>query len=241
MKEHESAYYEYQTKARGLLDRNALQVRFKKLSRWYTCRLKSYLPLDKQAACLDLPCGYGNFLYFLKSHGYKNISGFDLDGQQINLAQLLDLPAKTGDVFEVLENDDVAYDLISSMDFIEHLEKDAALKFLGMCFDRLNSGGKLIIRTPCADGPFGSHDICNDLTHKWGMTANVLQTILEMLGFSEVKVLDERPQPTSVLDFIRWVMFFPAKVFVEAVCVALGLMPPRIWTRSMIAVASKLD
>lgn len=236
---YKESYYKYQTKARGLLDAHALANHFKRLEKWYWARLRNYLPKHKNANCLDVPCGYGNFLYFLRSKGYANISGYDIDESQVKLANLLELPAQTGDLFDVLAREDNSYDLISSFDFIEHVSKDDALKFLEMCRNKLNENGILILRTPCADGPFGAHDANNDITHEWSMTSNVLKTILEMSGFSKVNIIDERPQPTSFIETIRWAIFFPSKLIADLLCIAIGMRPPRIWSRSMIAVAYK--
>ncbi len=241
MENYERKYYDYQTKARGLLSVNVLHKNFDKLAHWYGYRFKKYLQSEKDAQCLDVPCGYGNFLFFLKRNGYMNTIGYDLDTKQIDLAKLMELPAKIGDAFEVLENENKNYDLISSMDFIEHLSKEKALEFLKLCFDHLNNGGILIIRTPCADGPFGAHDVYNDITHKWGMTSNLLNSILDMLGFTEVIILDERPQPTSILNVVRWLIFPLAKFVVNCICLTLGLRPPVIWTRSMIAIGRKVN
>ena len=236
---YRAQYYKYQTKARGLLDAETLEIRFEKLSTWYWSRLKSKLPRQLNAKCLDLPCGYGNFLYFLRAKGYSDIRGYDLDEAQVGLAKLLALPAYEGDIFHVLANGDSLYDMISSFDFIEHIPKDDALKFLDLCRDSLRPGGVLILRTPCADGPFGAHDANNDITHEWSMTSNVLKTILEMSGFSRVEVLDERPQPTSVIETFRWLIFYPTKLIADFFCIALGMRPPQVWSRSMIAIAYK--
>lgn len=236
---YQERYYRYQTKARGLLSVDSLTSHFEKLRMLYGGRLRKYLPKNKDARCLDIPCGYGNFLYFLRAKGYRNIAGFDLDENQIILARMLELPATKGDVFEVLAKSKDQFDLISSLDFIEHLSKDDALRFIEACRNKLCEGGILILRAPCADGPFGAHDAWNDLTHQWGMTSNVLQTILELSGFVKVQILDERPDPTSLFNTIRWLIFFPARAFASALCIALGMRPPRIWTRSMIAVAYK--
>ena len=232
-------YYSYQTKARDLLDAESLIRRFSKLNKWYRWRLRTYLPASPKAKCLDVPCGYGNFLYFLRSRGYQNIYGFDLDEEQVNLARLLQLPAEKKDVFDVFLNTGEPYELISSLDFIEHLSKDNALKFIDECYKSLQQDGVLILRTPCADGPFGAHDANNDLTHQWSMTSNVLKTILEMCGFKRVYILDERPQPTNFIETIRWLVFFPSKLIADCCCMALGMRPPRVWSRSMIAIAYK--
>jgi len=239
MESYEKAYYDYQTKARGLQTRESLTARFMKLAKWYDGRLKFYLPKDKQARCLDVPCGFGNFLYFLKGKGYSNIQGVDLDAKQVELAALVDLPAIQGDAFQILSDAEASFDQISSLDFIEHLDKDKVLKFLSLTFAALKSGGTLILRAPCGDGPFGAHDAWNDLTHQWGMTSNVVRTLLEMHGFENIRILDERPQPGGVVDTVRWLIFFPAKMIADGFCIALGMRPPAIWTRSMIAIGYK--
>ena len=232
-------YYQYQTKARGLLSKKDLEHSFLKMADLYRARVGKFLPMDKDALCLDLPCGYGNFLFFLRLEGYRNIFGCDQDVRQIQLAQLLNLPVKNADVFEVLSENIESVDLLSSIDFIEHLSKDSALEFLDQCYLSLKKSGVLIIRTPCADGPFGAHDANNDLTHQWSMTSNVLRTILEMVGFSNVIILEERPLPGGFINTCRWLVYFPAKAVANLFCVTLGMRPPRIWSRSMIAVAYK--
>ena len=241
MGDYVKQYYSYQTRARGLLDEAALLYQFRRMAKWYGKRLQSYLPADKNAACLDLPCGYGNFLYFLKQQGYENVQGYDLDPAQIELAKLLNLSASESDVFEILSDQSESYAMISSLDFIEHVSKDDALNFLALCWQRLKPGGVLLLRTPCADGPFGAHDRCNDLTHQWGITSNLLRAILEMQGYDQIELLDERPQPTGFIDTFRWLVFFPARALAMIFCMALGMSPPKIWTRSMFAVAYKPD
>lgn len=232
-------YYSYQTHARGLLDGKALRQQFQKMAKWYAKRLLPYLPAKSTAVCLDIPCGYGNFLYFLKQQGYDNVRGYDLDPAQVELARLLNLPACEGDVFEVLSDQSESYAMISSLDFIEHVSKDDALHFLTLCLQRLKPGGLLLLRAPCADGPFGAHDRHNDLTHQWGMTSNLLRAILEMQGYDRIELIDERPQPTGIIDTLRWMVFFPARVLAIIFCMALGMSPPKIWSRSMFAVAYK--
>ena len=237
--DYKSVYYDYQTKARGLLTKESLTARFMQLSKWYDGRLSPYLPKNKQARCLDIPCGFGNFLYFMEDKGYSNIQGVDLDAKQVELAALVDLPAVQGDAFQILSDEVSSLDQISSLDFIEHLDKDKVLEFLSLAYSALKPGGTIILRAPCGDGPFGAHDAWNDLTHQWGMTSNVVRTLLEMHGFKNVKILDERPQPGGIIDTFRWLVFFPAKLIADGFCMALGMRPPAIWTRSMIAIGHK--
>jgi len=165
--------------------------------------------------------------------------GYDLDPKQVNLARLLDLPARHGDAFEVLTQDEEPYDCIASIDFLEHLSKDKALHFLRLCESRLRPGGVLLVRTPCADGPFGAHDAVNDLTHEWSLTSNVLRAILEMTHFDGVRILDERPQPYNLRNRVRLAAFHGARLAATAFVTALGLQVPRVWSRAMWGVAFK--
>ncbi len=236
---YKDMYYEYQTRARSLLDKHSLEKHFKRLNVFYDGLIKTHLPNNKFASCVDIPCGYGNILYYLNSKGFKNVLGIDLDINQINLAQLLNLHATHGEAFNFLETQVIKFDLITSFDFIEHISKQEAMDFLNLCFDKLTDNGRIILRTPSADGPFASHDANNDLTHEWSMTANVLETMLRLIGFKKIVIIDEHPRPNSLIGFARWLIYLPTVNLAKFVCIALGLRPPRIWSRSMIAVAYK--
>lgn len=235
---HNRFFYTRQTAARGL-GIEGLRTQFSKQNKWYRSRLAAFLPKDKQTHCLDAPCGAGNFLFFLTRQGYTNVRGVDLDKHQIEAARQLALPAEEGDVFKVIADDKVSYGLIASLDFIEHIGKDEAIEFLQLCLSRLDNGGVLLLRTPCADSPFGMHDRYNDITHQWGLSAGLLEVLLGMAGFEKVHVLDERPQPTGVIDFFRWLSFFPFRFFANLFCIGLGVRPPRVWSRSMLVIARK--
>lgn len=232
-------YFRFLAEARAENDLTALRHRFERWAQWYACRLRKYLPVDRTVACLDVPCGSGNFLYFLRCQGYVDIIGYDNDARQIERASALGLPVVRRDAMEILAEDSRTYSLISSLDFVEHLSRDEALRFIGLCHDRLVPGGVLVLRTPSADGPFGAHDAWNDLTHRWVMTSEVLEAVLEMVGFKHVVVLDERPQPYNLINTLRAAVFVAAHACASVAVLALGLTPPRIWSRSMWGVGYK--
>jgi len=232
-------YYEFQTKARGLVQEPELRESFAKRAEWYCSRLRDFLPEEHSSHWLDLPCGFGNFLYFLRQQGCQNISGYDLDPEQVRLAQMLELPAVEGDAFDILNNPTESYDCIASIDLLEHLDRDSAINFLELCYQRLRPGGVLFLRVPCADGPFGARVRFNDLTHEWSMTSNVLRAMLEMISFEGVEILDERPQPYNIRNRVRLFLFYIARFLANGFVMALGLIPPRIWSTAMWGVARK--
>jgi 2-polyprenyl-3-methyl-5-hydroxy-6-metoxy-1,4-benzoquinol methylase len=239
LKPHEETYYGFQGRARDLTDETVLRASCESVAPWYARRLGPFLPQNRNARILDIPCGHGNMLYFLRRQGYRNVTGYDRDAGQVRLACSLELHAEQGEAIEVLSSLEQSFDCITSLDFLEHLSRDDALEALRLFRGRLVPGGVLILRTPCADGPFGAHDRYNDLTHVWAMTTNVLRTILKMLDFERVEIFDERPQPYNVVNALRWILFFPAKWLASGLCLGLGLTPPAVWSRSMWAVAHR--
>jgi len=239
MSSYKSILYEHQTDLRGLKEPDDLIRTFTKTAKWYKCRLKDNLPQNHSAEILDLPCGYGNFLYFLKTQGYKNVLGVDFDPQQVELATSIDLNASVGDGLLVLKDKFNKYDLISSLDFLEHLTKDNLLEFLQLCSKALKKNGQMILRMPCSDGIFGARDRYNDLTHEIGFTSGAITGVLEVVGFKDIIILDERPQPYKLVNLVRRVLFVAFTGLANLVLLAIGISPPRVWTTSMWVCASK--
>ena len=46
-------------------------------------RFAPLLPARKDAAILDLGCGYGEFVHFLQTQGFTDVSGIDLNETQV--------------------------------------------------------------------------------------------------------------------------------------------------------------
>jgi len=235
---HEQLFYDYQTKARGLLTESTLRQHFEKHFSYYDLLLSEYLPKQKDATILDIPCGFGNSLYYLKLKGYSNITGYDLDEKQVSLARLLDLPAHQGNACDILKKE-ASVDMILSIDFLEHISKDQACRFLMDCYRILNTGGVLIIRVPSADGPFGTGHAWNDITHKWYLTSNAWKRgVLRMIGFKEENIMIKQDLviPSKCLKKIKYK--FAEKVF-HIWCDWMGIAPPKIMSRSMWVICRK--
>jgi len=231
--------YNSQTKLHSGKDSVEFIKQFDKLSLWYQRRIGKYLPKENSANILDCPCGYGNLLYFFKKLGYNNALGIDLDAGRVSLAKSLGLNAKAEDAFKFIENKNNFYELITSVDFLEHLTKDELIKYLEKCFNALKEGGGIILRMPCCDGPFGSRDRYNDLTHETGFTSGAAGGLLKMVGFREVIVLDERPQPYKLVNYPRLFSYIAFTRFSNLFLKFIGLGAPKVWTTSMWVIGRK--
>jgi SAM-dependent methyltransferase len=237
---YEEVYYGGQVAGRGVLDAKGLDAQARMMAPKFLELLGPLLPEDLSVRCLDLACGFGDWLWFLRSRGYTRIEGLDLDQQQVAVARSVGLPVTVGDCSQ-WTGEPSAYGLISALDLIEHLDKNDAVRLLERIHDALCEGGVLVLRCPCADGFRGANDICNDLTHRWGATSTTLGQLLRTLGFGKVRLLDPslpryprgwvRALGLHIRHVARWCTF--------PLLWVLGVRPPLIWHTSQYAVAVK--
>ena len=92
----------------------------------------------------DVGCGNGQLLYELEASGFKNLHGFDPYIQETKvISTSLKLWKKR------IEDSDLTFDLIMMHHSFEHMKDPMAV--LKNCYEKLNPGGKLLIRCPVAD------------------------------------------------------------------------------------------
>lgn len=172
--------------------------------------LKNWLPGNKEAKILELACGGGRLLHLLKQQGYTDLTGVDLCDEQIQLSrQVVDTVVKA-DALEFLENElqqSKKYDLIIGFDIIEHFSKDEALLFLERCRDLLNPAGRLILKTPNANSPWGLTHRYNDMTHEICFNPACLAKVLSMLGFKTIESRETGPVVYGVKSLARFILW----------------------------------
>lgn len=238
LKEAEKMIYKYQ----GLQCLKQGDVKTQRLHKkkvaWYTKRFSKYLPNCLNARIIDVPCGNGNILYFLRELGYKNAIGWDLDESRIKAAQNLKLRAHIGDAFiEIKQIKDC--DVIFSVDFVEHIDRESVIEFLNCCKDALKDGGYLIIRTPMLDSVFGSFHLHNDFTHQWATNSAVWRTIASAIGFRHAVIVDERPIGKDIRSIARRTAFEFARILSVIYRWMLGQPAPKVWTPPAWAILKK--
>jgi 2-polyprenyl-3-methyl-5-hydroxy-6-metoxy-1,4-benzoquinol methylase len=177
-------------------------------NRWgkaYEFYLREWLPSDPNAAILEVACGGGRLLHFLKARGYVRISGVDISPEQVRLSRQVVGNVEEANAVEFLGKHGDAYDLIVGLDIVEHFNKDEALRFLEACYRALMPGGRLILQTPNADSPWGTAHRYNDFTHEIGFNPNAITRLLQMIGFESVEARELGPVPFgySMISTIR--------------------------------------
>ena len=185
------------------------------------CR-RRYLPLlsglpDKDMRILELGCGSGYLLQFLRGEGYDNLFGIDISEQQIEKARTRGLKVENADTFEFFSANKTKYDVVFALDFIEHFYKDELLDLFTGINNTMEKNGILIIHTPNGQGLFPGRNIYGDLTHLTIFSPNSLTQILKITGFDDIKFFETGPVSKNFVGFIRLVLWKIVKLIVKLI------------------------
>ncbi len=109
-----------------------------------------YLDLTKSASLLDIGCGRGELVIYHALNGGK-ATGVDFSEEAIKLAETKAGELKAGCKFLISSfekiDEEIKFDRIVSLDFIEHIAVDEGKIFFKKCYDLLNPGGRLLVYT----------------------------------------------------------------------------------------------
>ena len=128
---------------------------------------------------LEVGSGYGYFVEKCQNRGL-DISGVELNGQAVKVAQGNNLPVHLTTLESLLETSRECFDVVCSFQVLEHVPDPAS--FLQMSLDLIKPGGALILCVPNPDS-FLKHEYCLlDMPphhmHRWSLkTFESLQKI----------------------------------------------------------------
>jgi len=167
--------------------------------------LRGWLPTASEARIGEIACGGGWLLRLFRVMGYTQVEGCDRSPDQVALARQVVPDVVQGDALAYLAERPGRFDLIVAFDVIEHLTKDEVLRFLDLALIALRPGGRLILHTPNADGPWGASLRYGDFTHEVGFNPNSLGRLLRLTGFSDIESRECAPTPWghSLISTVR--------------------------------------
>lgn len=153
----------------------------------------NYRPLVENLArttrVLELGCGAGGMLGWLRSIGFANLAGVDASPGDVEFAThiLGEGIVMSGDAFEYARAHPGAYDLVLMKALLEHVRKDELLESVSAAAAALASDGRLIVEVPNMGWLLAGHERYLDLTHEVGFTRESLASLLS-LCFEDVEV-----------------------------------------------------
>ena len=155
--------------------------------------LSNYLPHNKETPILDVGCGWGQLLWWLREKGYTNIQGIDIGEAQEAHGESIGLDIiRVEDSTDFLENLDSKYELIIMNHIIEHMPAAEGIKMLKAIYKALRPGGRIIVQTPnlCAIG--ANHGRYIEITHVTGYTESSLHQIVSLAGFTDIELFGSK-------------------------------------------------
>jgi 2-polyprenyl-3-methyl-5-hydroxy-6-metoxy-1,4-benzoquinol methylase len=207
--------------------------------RYYEWYARGWLPGDKESRILDIGCGAGQFVYFLKKKGYAQSVGIDLDEKQIELARSLDLNCECIGAVDFLEREETPYAAISLLEVLEHFQHEEMFKLLSLIASRLAKRGCLILSVPNAESPQGLHARYADITHEIAFTPESLTETLLCHGLHVKSLRDPWPAPVDPLRKAYRMICHVTRGLEGFRLRLLGLARPRIWSPVLWALAEK--
>jgi len=173
-------------------------------------RLKPWLPKDRQVRCLDLASGCGELIYFLEREGFRDIRGVDLCTAELEQARsYVKADLITSDVLEYLCGcESQSVDLVTALNFLEHLTKDTLLAVLKEIGRVLRPRGTLVAMVPNALSPFGAMTRHWDITHEWAFTPNNFRQLAALADLdSEIEFRECGPVVHGMVSAARYVLW----------------------------------
>jgi SAM-dependent methyltransferase len=126
---------------------------------------------------LDVGCGAGNMMHHLARYG--SVQGVEIDPRPLKLAQQRGYDVKLADAGAGIPHDDAQFDLVATLDVIEHTQDDVAV--LRECHRVLTPGGHLLVTVPAFMFLWSQNDVLN--AHVRRYTAGALKSKIEAAGF----------------------------------------------------------
>jgi 2-polyprenyl-3-methyl-5-hydroxy-6-metoxy-1,4-benzoquinol methylase len=211
-------------------------------TRLYRKNMKPHLPLDRAARILDLGCGFGLFLDFLRSEGYKNATGVDACRTNVKICESRGHSVSRGDNQAFLEQHPQEFDCIHLNYVLEHYDKEEALRLLEAVNAGLNPAGTILIMAPNMGNPItATRNLYMDITHEVSYTEESMRQILLLAGFQHVSVypVDQYCLSNPILNFLGGIAGQFMFAALRVIYLLNGVRTTRIYTKSLLAVARK--
>jgi len=165
------------------------------------------LPAERNVRILDIGCGEGGLVYFLREQGFERVEGIDISEEQIKVGQELGIAGLIqGDLRTFLGNEQ-GFDLIIARDVIEHFPRQEAFDLISLVFNSLKPGGTFVMQVPNGEGIHMASIYYGDYTHESPYSHLSVRQVFLNIGFREVRCYPLGPVPKNFTGMIRKVLW----------------------------------
>ena len=199
MEEAYKNYFKYEDKNKILSN---IDYELKK----YDYMFRKELPNDKNAHILELGCGYGKLLTYLKRSGYNSIISVDISDSAVQLAKVLNISDKIiiKDIKNFLSDcKENSYDIVFAIDVLEHFLLNEIIYISQNVYRILKKEGKFIIQIPNGESPFVEGIFYGDITHKTLLNQYSIKQLLQLCGFRGIISYPTYPLPKTLQFYLK--------------------------------------
>jgi len=189
-----SRFYANQSRLRGITSAEDVQAIESLQSVVYDRLLSKYLETYKDKKVVEIACGSGIFMRYLRNRGFVETLGIDIADQNVDICISQGFKVIKADALKWLASQPTeSVDVIVAIDFIEHIDKQAFVDFLDTVHSVLSPNGLFIARGPCGDSPFFGLNFYNDITHETVFTSTALRVTMLLCNMEVIELIDEYP------------------------------------------------
>lgn len=198
---------------------------------WMQYVISRFFPANRESVVVDLGCGYGPLLHFLKDSGYTNLIGVESSDEQVQLSKQIGLNCvERSELMPwLLARDAQSLDVVCAVDVFEHLTRQEMFDALDEIVRVLRPGGTLLLHVPNAEGLFGMRMRYGDLTHEQAFTQYTMRQALNAVGFRTVECYGDKPLVHGVKSAVRaaiwWLVCLKLKLIHAAETGFFGIIP----------------
>ncbi len=136
----------------------------------------------KEADVLEIGFGSGSCAAWMESQGAR-VSVTEISERSCAAARERGLDVLPSDLPSVANAHNERFDTVIAFDVFEHLDLDIVSAYLDACALMLKPGGKLLLRFPNAQSPFGLVPQAGDPTHRSELSKSVIRLMITRLPF----------------------------------------------------------
>ncbi|MDO8659803.1 MAG: class I SAM-dependent methyltransferase [Candidatus Parcubacteria bacterium] len=173
--------------------------------RFFNKNYLKFLPASKTARILDIGCGLGHFLAYVKSNNYSDFLGVDIGKEQIDhcIKHVTKKVKLITNLNAFLKENRDSFDFILMNDVIEHIEKEEVIDTLSLVLASLKKDGMVVIRTVNLKNRWGMAVRYMDFTHTAGFTEESIRQVMLTAGFRNILLVSETHPIYDIKSFIR--------------------------------------
>lgn len=151
----------------------------------------NYMPKNINTATtphLDIGCGRGELLTILENNNYKTI-GIDINSLEIKHLGEQGFTVEHREMIDFLQTTPQIFSSISALQVIEHIDHDTLKKFISLSYEKIETGGVIMLETINPHNPVAFNSFHMDETHTKPLPPEMVAFMLQYIGFKDVKFI----------------------------------------------------